>query len=75
MAVLDAELAAYETLKSQLVSTDENRFALVYGEELMGIFDTAADAIDRGYQTLGNVAFLVKKIERVEHPISVLSVF
>lgn len=75
MTVLDTELAVYESLKSQLLSTDENRFVLIYGEELIDIFDTAADAIDRGYQAFGNVAFLVKKIERVEHPISVLSVF
>jgi hypothetical protein len=49
----------------QLVA-DEGKYALIRGEELLGVFGTYEDALTDGYKTLGLDPFLVKKIEAVE---------
>ena len=62
---LATELAAYQSLLPTL-SAEEGRFALIAGENLLGIYDTYGDALAEGYRARGLEPFLVKKISAVE---------
>lgn len=70
---LETELRTFNEHRSQLLSSDAGRFALVKGETLMGVFDSETEAIRHGYQTLGNVPFLVKRITEADIPLSFTS--
>ena len=63
---LSRELAAYQRLLPTLTSGSEGRFALIAGDELLGVFDTYPDALTAGYAARGLEPFLVKKISSVE---------
>jgi len=68
--ILDSELATYEQNKAHLLATAEGKFVLIRGSEIFGVFDSEEAAISRGYQLLGNVPFLVKRITPVEEPLT-----
>ena len=68
--VLEKELETYYKHKDSLLATDEGKYVLIYGDQLYGTYDTEDDAIHVGYDRFGNVPILVKKIERVERPIT-----
>lgn len=63
---LTHELATYQRLLPSLTAGDEGRFALVAGDDLLGVFDTYPDALTAGYGARGLEPFLVKKISSVE---------
>ena len=65
VSALTRELATYERLLPT-ISGDEGRFAAISGDELLGIFDTYADALTAGYQKFGLSPFLVKRISTIE---------
>jgi hypothetical protein len=71
--VLDEELETFEKHKAELLGSAEGRWVLIRNGEILGTFESQADAIDQGYQKLGLVPFLVKRIEQVESPESYLS--
>ena len=62
---LAAELAIYEKHLPTLLA-EEGKFALVVGEELVGVFGTYEDALKVGYQKAQLKPFLVKKISGTE---------
>jgi hypothetical protein len=62
---LEKERETYERHLDELLK-DEGRFALVHGDELLGVFDTYEAAIVDGYAKCGLDPFLVRKIERFE---------
>jgi hypothetical protein len=62
---LDKELATYKRLLPSLAG-EEGRFALIAGEELVGIFDTYSDALASGYRARALEPFLVKQISTFE---------
>jgi hypothetical protein len=65
MKALEKELHAYrERLPSLL--TDEGKFALVHGGDVVGTFDTYADALGEGYRLFKLEPFLVKQIQAIE---------
>jgi hypothetical protein len=68
--VLETELETFYKHKDSLLATDEGRYVLIHGDQVYGAFDTERDAIQVGYHQFGNVPILVKKIERVEKPIT-----
>jgi len=68
--ILDSELATYEQNKARLLATAERKFVLIHGAEILGVFDSEEAAISRGYEELGNVPFLVKKITPTEEPLT-----
>ncbi len=70
---LSKELAAYRARFDNLIAVHEGKFALLHGDQLLGVFDSQMDAITRGYKELGNVPFLVKHISRLEVPLSFVS--
>ena len=61
MSDLKQELAAYQRLLPVLMK-DEGKYAVVFGDELVGIYEAYSDALDAGYRKAGLEAFLVKKI-------------
>ncbi len=63
---LKREYAHYLTIKSNLLSQSTGKFALIKGEELVGIFDTDADAYRAGLGKFGNVPFLVVHVQEGE---------
>lgn len=68
MDLLELELKTYDAKREGLLSSAEGDFVLIKGEELVGTYDSPADAIRQGYQQFGNVPFLVKQVLRVETP-------
>ena len=65
MQALEQEI---ETYKEQLPSllSEEGKFALIRGKELVGLFDTYSDALSAGYERFGTQPFLVKQIQAIE---------
>ncbi len=68
---LEKELETFDKLKPQLLA-DEGKFAVICGEELVGLFSTYDDALKLGFAKCGVKPFLVKKIASVE-PINFFS--
>lgn len=65
MEALEQEIETYkEHLPSLLL--EEGKFALIHGKELVGLFDTYADALSAGYERFGTGQFLVKQIQAIE---------
>lgn len=64
--VLDAELQHFEAIKNELLQHSEGRFALIIGSELLGVFDTQAEAYRVGMEKRGNVPMLIKQILKEE---------
>ncbi len=63
---LQTELETYARLKDELLAQSENKFALIHEDKLLGVYESEQDAVDQGYKAVGNVAFLVKQVLRVE---------
>lgn len=70
---LESELRTFNEHRSELLASDAGRFALVKGDTVIGVFDSETEAIRHGYQTLGNVPFLVKQITEADIPLSFTS--
>ena len=68
MDLLDLELRTYDAKREGLLASAEGSFVLIRGEEVVGTYDSAGDAVRQGYQQFGNVPFLVKQVLRVETP-------
>ncbi len=60
--VLEKELRTFEQKRQELVKKANGKYALVYGEQLAGVFDSLQDTFAAGYEQFGNVPFLVKEI-------------
>jgi hypothetical protein len=71
--VLDTEMKTYEQNRERLLGESEGRYVLIHGDRILGTFESEMDAINAGYQQLGNVPFLVKEVVRVEVPVSFTS--
>jgi len=70
---LARELTTYEANLDALLGTHEGKFVLIHEDRIMGAFDNQMDAIARGYDELGNVPFLVKRVTKVDVPLSFVS--
>jgi hypothetical protein len=67
---LERELATYRRERDRLLAEGEQgRFALVYGEEVISVWDTWRDAIQAGHERFGLQPFLVQEVLREEKPI------
>lgn len=62
---LELELATYKKLLPTLLA-DEGKFALIVGDELIGVYGTYEDALKAGYEKVQLKPFLVKKISGAE---------
>ncbi len=72
---LQKELEIYEAHRDELLATAEGMYVLIGNGEVLGTYESQLDAINEGYRRLGNVAFLVKQVVRVEVPLRFLSGF
>jgi hypothetical protein len=71
--VLDTELKTYEQNRERLLEESEGKYVLIHDNRILGTFESEMDAINAGYERLGNVPFLVKQVVRVEVPASFTS--
>ena len=65
---LGDELHTFASRRDELLGTSLGKWVLIHGGELVGAFESQADAINVGYQRFGNVPFLVKQVVPVEVP-------
>lgn len=63
------ERSTWDRHKEELLRDHEGKFALIKGDEVLGVFDDEIDAADAGFRRAGRVPFLVQPIERVEEVI------
>lgn len=63
---LRREYEHYLTIKSSLLPVNSGKFALIKDEELIGVFDTDADAYRAGLGRFGNVPFLIVRVQEGE---------
>ena len=60
--VLENEYQRFAEIKDELLKHHEGKFALIYGSDLLGIWDSKETAYVKGVELLGNVSFLIKHI-------------
>jgi hypothetical protein len=65
VAQLDREIQTYNAKLSELLSS-LGKFVLIKGDEVVGIYDTYADALQIGYDRFKLEPFLVKQIAPAE---------
>jgi hypothetical protein len=68
---LATELATFEKMKEDLLC-QEGKYAVIFGADLLGVYDTYEDALKIGYEKCKLEPFLVKKIQAIE-PINFFS--
>ena len=68
---LEREQAFFAENKDNLLEHHEGKFALIYGSELVGVWDSKENAYVNGIERLGNVSFLIKRIV-AEDPVEVI---
>lgn len=62
---LEKELETYKAKLPELVS-NEGKFVLIHGDDVVDVFGTYEDAIKEGYAKFKLEPFLVKQIQSVE---------
>jgi len=62
---LEKELETYRAKLPELIS-DEGKFVLIHGENVVAIYGTYEDAIREGYSRFSLQPFLVKQIQSTE---------
>ena len=71
--VLDVALATFDAHRRELVREAPGKFALIYSDRIIGVFDTDDEAFAQGYERFGNVPFLVKEIAEADMPVHMMS--
>jgi hypothetical protein len=62
---LEQEIETYSAKLSELL-TQEGRFVLIQGEDVVDFFDTYGDALKAGYKTFKLSPFLIKRVAPME---------
>ena len=60
--MLEQELKFYEEHRHDLLAVHPGLFALVKGEQLIGVFPTLREAYGHGIERLGNVPILIRQV-------------
>jgi hypothetical protein len=63
---LEVEQRHYGSVKDDLLRHHEGKFVLIVKEDVLGVFDDAAEAYKFGLQERGNVPMLIKRVVRDE---------
>ena len=63
---LEKEMGFFERKREELLKHHEGKFVLIIGEDLLGAFDTGAEAYRAGIEARGNVPMLIKRVAREE---------
>jgi hypothetical protein len=64
--MLKKELQFYSSIKQTLLPQHEGKFALIHGEELVGIFTSDSDAYREGIKQFGQTPFLIQYVTEKE---------
>lgn len=64
--MLDLEIRTFEARRSELLGRAAEKFVLIKGDQVLGIFESQADALNDGYGRFGNQPFLVKQVLDVD---------
>jgi hypothetical protein len=59
---LERELATFQAHLSEWSRAHSGKFALVVGEELIGVFDTPEKAYEAGILRFGNIPMLIRQL-------------
>lgn len=70
-SVLEKEIEAYERNLEDWLRQYKDRFVLVKGEKLIGVFNTTDEALSEGARQFGLESFLVRQVKEEEEKISV----
>jgi hypothetical protein len=70
---LETERRFFEENRERLMSEGAGKFVLIKGRRVQGFYETKFDAIDAGYERLGNVPFFVHRVTEVEEPANIVS--
>ncbi len=70
-SMLDTERQFYAENLAKWLSQYPGKFVLVNGQELIGTFDTAEDALTEGARRFGLKPFLVRRVQEQQEEISV----
>ena len=65
---LDLELRTFEARRVELLGRAAEKFVIIKGDQLIGIFENQMEALKRGYERCGNQPFLVKQVLDVDIP-------
>ena len=63
---LKTELDTYCRERDRLVAESEGKYALIHGNEVIGVWDSYEDTLKEGYKQFCLKPFLVKRIEAIE---------
>ena len=63
--VLEKEIRTYEEKLPELL-VHAGKFVVIYGQQVVGFFDSYADALQAAYAQFHSEPFLVKQIQAVE---------
>jgi len=63
---LEKELEYFNKIRGDLLKKDENKFALVKGEELLNTYTTWEEAYSAGVEKFGKEPFLIKQVLKEE---------
>lgn len=61
-ATLERETAYFNGIREDLEALHRGKFAVVAGEELLGVFDTDEAAYEAGIDAKGNIPMLIRRI-------------
>ncbi len=62
MAVLDTELEYFDQHREEWFEHHAGKIALIHGNRVYGFYDNYENALVAGYDQIGLVAFLIKKV-------------
>jgi hypothetical protein len=62
---LEKEIETYERQLPTLLE-QQGKFAVIHGDDVIGVFEAYHDAIKVGYEKCGLKPFLVRKIQAIE---------
>jgi hypothetical protein len=69
--MLETELAYYKAHRDEWLSSHRDRFVVVKGQKLIGVFNSQDDALRAGARLFGLDSFLVKQVTDSDKPVSI----
>ena len=69
--MLDAERKVFGERLPELLGKCPGKFAVIKGEEIIGIFDTLEEALAEGARRFGGESFLARRVETSPPEVSV----
>ena len=68
--MLDKETITFEQRLPELLKADTGKFALVKGDQIIGVFAAIADALSYGYEKYKDQPFFVRQVLPTQQPLN-----